>query len=123
MLYTSSVVHKSCRCTMPSSFPTESTTISEVIFFSSIKAKAVAANSEAAIVFGLDVIASPAVRSITSLPRFSSKRRKSPSEITPRNRPDSCTVVMPEREADDPDSPLQIRVGFDADARTITISP
>ncbi len=51
-IQTSSVVHRSCRCTIPSNFPPASTTISDVIFFSSITASAVAANSPAAIVFG-----------------------------------------------------------------------
>src|SRR5580658_5427776 len=95
LLYTNSVVHKSCKCTIPSSFPRASTTISDVIFFSSIKASAVAANSPAAIVFGSRVIASPAVRSITSLPRFSSSRRNSPSLTIPTSFSPSTTAVTP----------------------------
>ena len=52
----------------PLQLPAPSTTINDVIFFSSINASAVAANSPGAIVFGSFVIASPAVRSITSFP-------------------------------------------------------
>src|SRR5258708_23215304 len=70
--YTNSVLQRSCRCTMPSSIPLPSTTIKEVIFFSSISARALAANSPAAIVRGFFVIASCAIRSSTSFPRFSS---------------------------------------------------
>src|SRR5579863_650834 len=93
--YTNSVVHRSCRWTTPSSWLLPSTTISDVIFFSSMSASAVAANSVRPIVFGFRVMASPAVRSMTSFPRFSSRRRKSPSLITPTSFPPSTTAVTP----------------------------
>src|SRR5258708_348708 len=93
--YTNSVLHRSCRCTIPLSFPPPSTTISDVIFFSSIRASSVAANSPAAIVRGFFVMHSPAVKSSTSFPRFSRSRRKSPSLMTPTSLSPSTTAVTP----------------------------
>ncbi len=44
---------------------------------------------------GCGFMASPAVLLSAAPPSRSSSRRKSPSEMTPRKRPSSCTVVMP----------------------------
>src|SRR5262249_11819360 len=93
--YIISVPHRSCRCTMPCTSAFAPRTTSEVIFFSSINANAAVANSPAEIVFGSRVMHSPAVRSRTSLPRFSSRRRKSPSLMMPSSRLPSVTVVTP----------------------------
>src|SRR5262244_899300 len=93
--YTTSVPHRSCKCTMPCSSRLPFTTIRDVIFFSSMMARAEAANSLPEIVFGSRDMQSVAVRSSTSLPRFSSNRRRSPSLITPTNFSPSTTVVTP----------------------------
>jgi len=79
----------------PSNRRLSSTTASDVILISSMRANAVAANSCAPIVFGSRVMQSSAVRSSASLPRCPSSRRKSPSLITPSKRSPSTTAVIP----------------------------
>src|SRR6266508_5841959 len=94
-VYTSSTPHRSCRCTTPWSRFSASTTISEVIFFCSIRSSACAAKASAEMVRGCGVMHCAAVRSSASLPRCSSKRRRSPSLTMPRSESPSVTAVMP----------------------------
>ena len=58
-----SVFHRSCRCSTPSTRPASSTTGSEVILRSSIRARAAVASSRRPMTTGSRVMHSPAVRS------------------------------------------------------------
>jgi hypothetical protein len=76
-------------------WPLGSTTTREVIFFSSMMARASAANALPSMVTGVGFMIWPAVWSRARLPSRSRRRRRSPSEIIPRSFSLWRTVVMP----------------------------
>src|SRR5207244_4001352 len=89
--YINSSVHKSCKCTTPSTRRLSSTTTTDVIFFFSIKFRASLASTCGPMVCGVFVMPSAAHISSTAPRCFSIKRRKSPSVRIPARRPSAST--------------------------------